>query len=146
MEFSFSDDTRSQASMLLTQINEAIIQLIDWNSDIKSEDDYYSSSLGTQKLAASCMTIEAIGETIGRIDKITQQELFVLRPEVPWRAIIGMRNHIAHGYFNIDAGIVFDVVKNNLNDLKDAVEFFLNLLSRASKSGGDNIDDHGSKS
>ncbi len=126
--------------MLLTQINEAINQLIDWNSDIESEDDYYSSSLGTQKLAASCMMIEAIGETIGRIDKITQQQLLVQRPEVPWHAIIGMRNHIAHGYFNFDAGIVFDVVKNNLKSLKEAVEFFLNLLNSPSKSGGGGID------
>ena len=28
-----------------------------------------------------------------------------------------MRNHIAHGYFNIDAYQVFDVVKNDIPDL-----------------------------
>lgn len=128
MELSFSEDIRSQVHMLFTQINDAINQLVDWNCDIESEDDYYKSSLGTQKLAASCMMIEAIGETIGRIDKITQEQLLVLRPEIPWKAITGMRNHIAHGYFNIDAGIVFDVVKNNLLDLKKAVTFFLDEL------------------
>ena len=115
--------------MLLTQINDAIDQLIDWNIDVKSEDDYYSSNSGTQKLAASCMMIEAIGETINRIDKITQERLLPKRPEIPWEAIIGIRNHIAHGYFNIDAGIIFDVVKNNLKELKDAVNFFIEELN-----------------
>ncbi len=83
--------------MLFTQINEAIDKLIDWNSDIESEDDYYNSNSGTQKLAASCMMIEAIGETINRIDKITEKQLLQKRPEIPWGAIIGIRNHIAHG-------------------------------------------------
>ena len=128
MELSFSDDIRQQALMMFTQINDAIGQLLDWNDDINCEDDYYASSNGMQKLAASCMMIEAIGETIGRIDKITQEQLLILRPEIPWSAITGMRNHIAHGYFNIDAGIVFDVVKNNLQDLKKAVTFFLDEL------------------
>ncbi|MBO4722290.1 MAG: DUF86 domain-containing protein [Muribaculaceae bacterium] len=128
MELSFSNDIREQVLMLFTQINDAIDQLVEWNDGINSEDDYYESSNGLQKLAASCMMIEAIGETVGRIDKITQEQLLVLRPEIPWNAITGMRNHIAHGYFNIDAGIVFDVIKNNLQDLKKAVMFFLKEL------------------
>ena len=41
MGLAFSDDTREQVIMLLTQINDAIDQLIDWNIDVKSEDDYY---------------------------------------------------------------------------------------------------------
>ncbi|MCF2643986.1 DUF86 domain-containing protein [Prevotella stercorea] len=28
---------------------------------------------------------------------------------------MGIRNHIAHGYFDIDGDMVFDVVKNDLN-------------------------------
>lgn len=122
--------------MLFTQINDAIDKLIDWNIDIECEDDYYSSNSGTQKLAASCMMIEAIGETINRIDKITEKQLLPQRPEIPWEAIIGIRNHIAHGYFDIDSGIIFDVVKNNLSELKEAVESFIEKLNRPSKSGG----------
>ncbi len=128
MELSFSNNTQQQALMMLTQINDAIDQLREWNNDIDCEDDYYTSSAGMQKLAASCMMIEAIGETVARIDRITQQQLLVMRPEVPWDAIVGIRNHIAHGYFNIDAGIVFDVIKNNLTQLREAIDFFINNL------------------
>lgn len=35
-------------------------------------------------------------------------------PEVPWKAIIGMRNHIAHGYFELDAELVFEAIQTDI--------------------------------
>ena len=78
-----------------------------------------------KNLAASCMLIEAIGEGIKQIDKLTQSKLLNERPEIPWEDVIGIRNHIAHGYFDIDGEIVFDIVKNNLYELLTAVDYFL---------------------
>lgn len=103
----------------------AILQLKEWNSSVLSVDDYYGSPEGMKNLAASCMLIEAIGEGVKQIDKLSKSQLLQERPEIPWVDIIGIRNHIAHGYFDIDGDIVFDVVKNNLDDLLEAVEFFL---------------------
>lgn len=107
------------------QIKLAILQLKEWNSCVLSVDDYYGSPEGMKNLAASCMLIEAIGEGVKQIDKLSKSQLLQERPEIPWVDIIGIRNHIAHGYFDIDGDIVFDVVKNNLDDLLEAVEFFL---------------------
>ena len=42
---------------------------------------------------------------------------------------MGMRDHIAHGYFNIDADFVFDVVNSDLEPLKEAVEKITDYLS-----------------
>lgn len=78
-----------------------------------------------KNLAASCMLIEAIGEGVKQIDKFTDSKLLIERPEIPWKDVIGIRNHIAHGYFDIDGDIVFDVVKNNLDSLHEAIEYFL---------------------
>ena len=78
-----------------------------------------------KNLAASCMLIEAIGETIRQIDKITDSKLLQERPEIPWKDVIGIRNHIAHGYFDIEGDIVLEVVKNNLDALSDAITYFL---------------------
>lgn len=78
-----------------------------------------------KNLAASCMLIEAIGEGVKQIDKFTDSKLLIERPEIPWKDVIGIRNHIAHGYFDIDSDIVFDVVKNNLDSLQEAIEYFL---------------------
>ena len=110
---------------LLQQIDNAIQQLKVWNESILCADDYYSSPEGMKNLAASCMLIEAIGETIRQIDKITDSKLLQERPEIPWTDVVGIRNHIAHGYFDIDGDIVFDVVKNNLDALSDAITYFL---------------------
>ena len=114
---------------LLGQIRTAIIQLKEWNNNVQSSDDYYCSPDGMKNLAASCMLIEAIGEGVKQIDKITDGKLLVKRPEIPWKDVIGIRNHIAHGYFDIDGDMVFDVVKNDLDSLLEAIEYFIENLT-----------------
>lgn len=64
----------------LLQIKKAIEQLQDWNKDIQNVDDYYSTPEGMKNLAASCMLIEAIGEGVKKIDKLTQSRLLDERP------------------------------------------------------------------
>ena len=41
---------------------------------------------------------------------------------------MGIRDHIAHGYFYINADLIFDVVKNDLDDLREAIIFFSNNI------------------
>lgn len=38
-------------------------------------------------------------------------------PEIPWRGMRGMRNRIAHGYFDINLDIVWDTVQTALPQL-----------------------------
>ena len=113
----------------LLQIKKAIEQLQYWNKDIQNVDDYYSTPEGMKNLAASCMLIEAIGEGVKQIDKLTQSRLLDERPEIPWQDVIGIRNHIAHGYFDIDGDIVLDVIKNNLDELLTAINYFITKFS-----------------
>ena len=37
--------------------------------------------------------------------------------QVPWRSMRGMRNRIAHGYFDINLDVVWDTVKTALPEL-----------------------------
>ena len=37
--------------------------------------------------------------------------------EIPWRSMRGMRNRVAHGYFETDVEIVWDTVQKALPDL-----------------------------
>lgn len=125
MEFMLSN----RLKVLLFQIRAAILQLKEWNNNVQSSDDYYCSPDGMKDLAASCMLIEAIGESIKQVDKITDGKLLVKRPEIPWKDVIGIRNHIAHGYFDIDGDMVFDVVKNDLDSLLEAIEYFIKNIT-----------------
>ena len=110
------------------QIEKSILLLQQWNVNVSNEDDYLFSPDGMKNLAATCMLIEAIGETIKKIDKKTNGTLLVLRPEIPWKQVMGMRDHIAHGYFDIDAELGFQTVKYKLDPLLDAVRYFINYL------------------
>lgn len=74
-----------------------------------------------QIMAATCMLIESIGESVKKVEKLMPDFLSNNQPSIPWRQIAGMRNHIAHGYFDIDAEIVFDVVKHNIESLYQAL-------------------------
>lgn len=53
-----------------------------------SSDDYYCSPEGMKNLTASCMLIEAIGEGVKQIDKITEGKLLTERSEIPWQDIL----------------------------------------------------------
>ena len=127
MEFtSYNELNRIKSTF--EQINTAISQLQEWNAEVSSAEDYYMSSTGMQKLAASCMLIEAIGEGIKKIDNLTQGRLLPKRPEIPWKDVMGIRNHIAHGYFDIDGYLVFSTIKNDLAALQEAVKYFIKTI------------------
>lgn len=127
MEFTSSNDY-NRVKSILEQMQTAVAQLREWNANVSSAEDYYKSSSGMQKLAASCMLIEAIGESVKQIDKITHGELLKERSEISWIDVMGIRNHIAHGYFDIDGDIIFNTVKKDLIDLQKAIEYFLVTL------------------
>lgn len=38
-------------------------------------------------------------------------------PQVPWRSMRGMRNRVAHGYFEINLDVVWETVQSALQDL-----------------------------
>ena len=127
MEFT-SLSKRDRVLGIFQQIENAIGQLRDWNANIETAEDYYLSPDGMQKLAASCMLIEAIGEGIHQIDSLTEGKLLPERPEIPWEDVVGIRNHIAHGYFDIDGEVVLMVVQQDLDPLFEAIKFFINSI------------------
>ena len=127
MEFT-SLSKRDRVLVIFQQIENAIGQLKDWNANIETAEVYYLSPDGMQKLAASCMLIEAIGEGIHQIDSLTEGKLLPERPEIPWEDVVGIRNHTAHGYFDIDGEVVLMVVQQDLDPLMEAVNHFIETI------------------
>ncbi|MDE6559794.1 MAG: DUF86 domain-containing protein [Muribaculaceae bacterium] len=118
----YFETDKDRALITLKSIAKTIDELIVWNKNIHSVEDYYSTQTGMQLLAANCTLITAIGEGINRINRILPEYLSTAFPDIPWRAIIGMRNHIAHGYFELDADLVFDAVKEEIPILRQTIE------------------------
>ena len=71
----------------------------------------------------------ALGEGFKNIDKITESKLLPLRPEYPWKEVKGIRDKIAHGYFDIDHNVIFEASKYDLPDLIPAIDFFIEHLN-----------------
>lgn len=64
-----------------------------------------------ERLESTCMLLIAVGESIKGIDKLTNKELLTQFPEIDWKGAMGIRDIIAHHYFDLDAEIVYNVVK-----------------------------------
>ena len=66
-------------------------------------------------------------QIIGEAARALPIEVRTLAPDIPGPKIIGMRNVLVHGYFDIDTDIVWQAVTNDVPDLKPTV---LSLLGR----------------
>ena len=120
-----SSDKREVLLDILHQIKNSIENLKTWNRDITDMNQLLMSPSGMQALAGNCMTIMAIGEGFRKIDKITEGQLLPLRSEIPWRQVFGLRNRIAHGYFDIDVDIISEVINDDLQPLLEATDFLI---------------------
>jgi uncharacterized protein with HEPN domain len=58
--------------------------------------------------------IEIIGEASNGISIETKESM----PHVPWSDIIGMRNRLIHGYFDIDLLIVWKTAMEEVPELR----------------------------
>jgi uncharacterized protein with HEPN domain len=65
-----------------------------------------------------------IGEAATRM--ANEYPEFVARNrELPWQGMRGMRNRMAHGYFEIDLNVVWDTVRTSLPDLEAKLRLLL---------------------
>ncbi len=126
---SISSAQRETLLDLLQNIHDSILQLKEWNKDIHDINELLTSAEGVKTLTADCMLIQAIGEGVKKIDKNSDGLLLPLQPQIPWKQIKGMRDHIAHGYFDINTDLVWSVLTEDLDPLKDAIDWLLNYLS-----------------
>lgn len=55
-------------------------------------------------------------------------------PDVPWRSMRGMRNRMAHGYFDINLNVVWDTVQTALPELLRQLP-----AARRDASSGDDV-------
>jgi len=81
------------------------------------------SDLNSDRMLTLCLVkcIEIIGEAAAKVSEETRAEC----PSLPWADVIGMRNRLIHGYFDIDLDRVWDTIKDDLPPLVAGVEKFV---------------------
>lgn len=65
--------------------------------------------------------VEIVGEAANRLP-IEDQERYA---SIPWKAIVGMRNRLVHGYDAIDLDVLWDTVRIDLPQLIEELERIL---------------------
>ncbi len=71
-------------------------------------------------------------QTIGEAMRALPEDVRALSPDIPWPQIVGMRNILVHGYFEIDAEAVWNAVAEGIPTLKPQVQ---ELLRRLEENG-----------
>ena len=69
-------------------------------------------------LFAAVRAIEVIGEAASKVTIETREAA----PNIPWTAIVSMRNRLIHGYFDIDADLVWKTATEEIPELQRALE------------------------
>ncbi len=97
--------TEDRLADYLEQMGRGSADAVTFTEGMDETD--FISDLKTQRAVVMCLMI--VGEAASRI--VAEHPDFVqANGSVPWRSIRGMRNRIAHGYFDIDLHVVWQTV------------------------------------
>ena len=81
----------------------------------KSRQDYNSDE--TLRFALTHL-VQVVGEAARRLSA----KFCDAHPQIPWKAIVGMRHKVVHDYMNIDEDVVWDTVVTELPPLVTELE------------------------
>lgn len=98
--------------------------------DMLMEDLHTLGRDGRIAQTVAIRALEVIGEAARRITPRNRQRF----DEIPWKAVIGMRNHLIRGYDRILAIKVWDVVDNHLPSLRDQIQAMFDQLDQEAEA------------
>ena len=64
-------------------------------------------------------------QQIGELAKCLSDAFVETNPQITWKQVRGMRNWFAHQYLDMDRGVIWEVVKENIPSLKAFCEQWL---------------------
>ena len=106
---------------MLQQLAETVERIQGAFSTVSEPDFFYASMEGMEKLDAIGMKLLAIGELLKKIDKKTNKSLLVKYVAIDWTGFIGLRDVIAHDYYNLNPVKIFEICTNEVGPLHSTV-------------------------
>ncbi|MGH9898557.1 MAG: HepT-like ribonuclease domain-containing protein [Pyrinomonadaceae bacterium] len=88
---------------------------------ISQPSDFLTSDAGRDRMDAICMILIAAGEEFKKMDRQTEGKLFARYPQVQWRGAIGLRDVLAHGYFDVDTEQLYTICMERIPPLIETV-------------------------
>lgn len=112
----------------LTSILEALERIPRRFAGIKTPSDFVTSEAGIDRMDAISMILVAVGEEFKAIDRKTEGELLSRYPEVDWRGVMGVRDVLAHAYFQVNAEQLFGICRDDIPKLIETVHKMIKEL------------------
>ena len=112
----------------LVQILEAIERIERRFSGIATPNDFLASDANQDKLDAIAMLLIAIGESFRKIDTETKGAFLKTYSGIDWKGIIGVRNVLAHNYFDIDVEQIYKICYRDIPQLRKTLERMIATL------------------
>ncbi|MCJ7818153.1 MAG: DUF86 domain-containing protein [Candidatus Thorarchaeota archaeon] len=106
----------------LRHMLDAVREALAFTSD-KTRADVESNRM---LILALIQLLEIIGEAANGITSEFRKDY----AEVPWNSIIKMRHRLIHGYFDVDADIVWQTITNDLPPLRKRLEAIVKSFER----------------
>jgi uncharacterized protein with HEPN domain len=103
--------------LYIQDIWESILAIEEYTRNL-TEDEFYSKR---QAQDAVVRRMEIIGEAAKNVD----DEFRGKYPEIPWRKVAGTRDIVAHEYFGVRLDRIWDIVKDDLPDLKRKIHLIM---------------------
>jgi uncharacterized protein with HEPN domain len=101
--------------------------------DAIAENSGYVGDMSYEEFCRDTKTVKAVVWNlviIGEAARLVPFEIETAFPGIPWSQIRGMRNHIVHGYDQVDLEIVWNVVQTELPPL---VPLFEKIMQEATE-------------
>ena len=106
-----------------------IIQSADLAAQHAGDLDAITLATSAGPRDATLFRIAVVCEAASRLPA----ELQALAPEIPWVKVKTMRNHIVHGYWQIDFRVIVDTIENDLEPLKITTQRLIELAERTTQ-------------
>lgn len=111
-----------QVVVVLEQINDALKTILLRFKPVDSVDYFTDSPEGKEKLDGICMQLIAIGESLKKIDKLTDKKLLQEYSQIDWAGAKGVRDIISHHYFDIDAEEIYWICDQQIESMQHTIE------------------------
>jgi uncharacterized protein with HEPN domain len=118
----------------LENVLNALEKILKRFAHVQTVDDFVLNEAGMERLDSICMLLIAVGEAFKHIDRKTCGALLSRYPEIDWAGVKGVRDVIAHEYFDIDAEQIFNICRTDILALHDTVKKMIDEIAALSHS------------
>lgn len=85
----------------------------------------YSNGLNYESFSENTITVDACVFNLSQLGELTtklDKNFVVKHPDIPWNEMRGLRNKIVHDYEGVNLKLVWEIVSEDIPELKQQLE------------------------